>query len=319
MLGETTAPLKTNSIILLITKNKFGVQMENEDIYLSIIIPFRNEEKRLEETIRQILEYTSRQDFKTQVILSDSHSTDKSLDIAKKYSNQIEHLEYTEPKDTRRGKGQAIQDGIFASKGKFLLFMDADSSTKIFEVDKLLPHLDKYQIVMGSRYIKEPHPYQSNYFKALLHGIKSLIEVLIIGHSKDYMAKGKQGRLRQFISRGGNLAFAVLLNQSYVDQRCGFKLYKTSVAKFLAHLQVVYGFGFDTEYLAIAQKYKFRTIEIPVEWYDVAEGATVDPVKDSLNSFKDIFKVQINLITGRYNKKNARKKVGNLYEEVFLN
>ncbi|MEI7690377.1 MAG: glycosyltransferase [bacterium] len=293
--------------------------MNKENIYLSIIVPFKNEEKRLEETIKQILDYTSTKNFKTQVILADSHSTDQSLAIAKKYSQQIEHLEYTEPRDNRKGKGQAVQDGILASKGKFLLFMDADSSTKISEVDKLLPYVNEYQIIMGSRYIKEPHPYQSNYFKAVIHGIKSLIEVLIIGHSKDYMAKGKQGRLRQFISRGGNLAFAVLLNQSYIDQRCGFKLYKTSIAKFIARLQVVYGFGFDTEYLAIAQKYKFKTIEIPVEWYDVAEGATVDPIKDSLNSFKDIFKVQSNLIGGKYSENNARNKVGDLYDEVILN
>ncbi|MFA5196893.1 MAG: glycosyltransferase [Patescibacteria group bacterium] len=292
---------------------------EKEEIYLSIIVPFKNEEKRLRETIKQILEYTGKCNFKCQIILSDSHSNDHSLEIAKEYAKKFDHIEYTEPKDDRKGKGQAIQDGIWASNGKYVLFMDADSSTKIFDVDKLLPFANNYEIVMGSRYIKEPHPYQSNYFQALFHGIKSLFEVLIFGHSKDYMAKGKQGRLRQFISRGGNLAFAVLLNQSYIDQRCGFKLYRAPIAKFLAGLQRIYHFGFDTEYLAIAQKYKFKTIEIPVDWFDVAEGATVNPIKDSINSFRDIFKVQWNLISGKYNKKNARKKLGNLFEEVILN
>lgn len=291
-----------------------------EEIYLTIIVPFRNEGKRLEETIKEIADFTSKADYKTQVILADSHSTDNSLDIAKKYSEQIEHFEYTEPKDgKRKGKGQAIQDGIACAKGEYLMFMDADSSTKITEITKLLPFVKDYEIVMGSRYIKEPRPYQPNYFKALFHGIKSVFEVLIFGHSKDYMAKGKQGRIRQFISRGGNLAFTVLLNQSYIDQRCGFKLYRTRIAKFLAALQSVYGFGFDTEYLAIAQKYKFKTIEVPVEWFDEAEGATVDPVKDSINSFKDIFKVQWNLIRGIYSKKHARKKLGNLYQEYPIN
>ncbi len=297
----------------MIQKNKI------EPIYISIIVPFKNEEKRLEKTIKQIHDYANRQSFSCQLILSDSHSTDKSLEIAKKYAKEFEYIEYTEPKDERRGKGQAIQDGIGASKGKYILFMDADSSTEIFEVDKLLAHIDKYDIVMGSRYIKEPRPYQSNYFKSIFHGVKSLIEVLIIGHSKDYMAKGKQGRVRQFISRGGNLAFAVLLNQSYIDQRCGFKLYKAPVAHFLAGLQRIYHWGFDTEYLAIAQKYKLSTIEVPVDWFDVAEGATVNPVKDSISSFRDIFKVQWNLISGKYNRKNARKMLGDLFEEVILN
>jgi dolichyl-phosphate beta-glucosyltransferase len=291
----------------------------DEKIELSIIVPFRNEEKRLEQTIKEILAFTKSKSFKSQVILADSHSTDNSLKLAKKYAGDFEHIEYTEPKDKRAGKGQAVQDGILAAKGKYILFMDADSSTKIAEAEKLLPYVDEYDIVMGSRYIKEPRPYHSSYFWGLSHGIKSLFEVLVFGHSKDYMAKGKQGRVRQFISRGGNLAFTVLLNQSYVDQRCGFKLYHAKTAKFLAGLQRIYGFGFDTEYLAIAQKYKFKTIEVPVDWFDSAEGATVDPVKDSINSFKDIFKVQYNLVKGVYSRRHARRKLGNLYEEVILN
>ena len=289
-----------------------------EEIYLTIIVPFKNEEKRLEGTIKDILDYCNSKKFKTQVIMADSHSEDGSLDIAKKYAKEFEHIEYTEPKDKRKGKGQAVQDGIGAAKGQFLMFMDADSSTKIWDLNNLLPFIDKYDIVMGSRYIKEPKTYHSNYFWGMFHGLKSLFEVLIFGHSKDYMARGKQGRLRQFVSRGGNLAFTVLLNQSYVDQRCGFKLYRTPVAKFIAGLQQIYGFGFDTEYLAIAQKYHFKTIEVPVDWFDDA-NSKVDPVKDSINSFKDIFKVQWNLIKNVYGKRHARKKLGDLYEEVILN
>ena len=290
-----------------------------KEIYLTIIVPFRNEEKRIERTIKDIEKYTEEKPFETQVILADSHSTDGSLNIAKKYTSEIEHFEYTEPKDNiRKGKGQAIQDGISEAKGKYVMFMDADSSTPIWELDKLLPYIKDYDIVAGSRYIKEPRPYQSNYFVSLFHGIKSVIEVLIFGHSRDYMAKGKQGRLRQLISRGGNLMFSILLNQSYIDQRCGFKLYRTNVAKLLASMQRIYGFGFDTEYWAIAQKYKLKTIEIPVEWFDDA-ASKVDPIKDTINSFKDIFKVQWNLLTGKYSKKNARKKLGDLAEEFILN
>ncbi len=288
-----------------------------KEIDLTVIVPFKNEAKRIEGTIKDILEYCQKSKFEIQVVFADSWSKDGSLDIVRKYAKKIEHLEYTEPKDDRKGKGQAVQDGILAAKGKYLMFMDADSSTRIWDLDNLLPFVDDYDIVMGSRYIKKARPYHSNYFWGLTHGLKSLFEVLIFGHSKDYMAKGKQGRLRQFISRGGNLAFTVLLNQSYVDQRCGFKLYHTKVAKFIAGLQRVYGFGFDTEYLAISQKYRFKTIEVPVDWYDDA-SSKVSPVNDTISSFRDIFRVQWNLLRGIYSKKHAKKKLGNLYEEVVL-
>jgi dolichyl-phosphate beta-glucosyltransferase len=290
-----------------------------EDIYLSIIVSFWNEGKRIEKTIKALDAYADSKSFKCQVILSDDKSTDNSIEIAKKYANEIEYFEYLEPKPGQpKGKGAGIRRGILAAEGKYIMFMDADSSTPITEIDKLLPFIDKYDIVMGSRYIKEPRPYKSNYFGAVLHGIKSVIEVLIFGHSKDYEAKGKQGRLRQLISRGGNLIFTLFLNQSYVDQRCGFKLYRKRVAKLLAQLQTIPTFGFDTEYLSIAQKYKMKTIEVPVEWYD--DGASkVDPVKDTIKSFTEMFAVMGNILRGKYSKKNAKKKLGNLYDEYILN
>lgn len=292
---------------------------KKEDIYLSIIISFYNEGDRIEKTLKDLAEFTKDKPYECQVILSDDKSTDHSIDIAKKYAEDIEHFEYLEPKPgQQKGKGAGIRRGILAAEGKYIMFMDADSSTPIIEVEKLLPFAEKYDIVMGSRYIKEPRPYKSNYLGALAHGVKSIIEVIVFGHSKDYEAKGKQGRLRQLISRGGNFIFTLFLNQSYVDQRCGFKLYSNRSAKLLAHLQTVPTFGFDTEYLSIAQKYRLKTIEVPVEWYD--DGASkVDPIKDSIKSFKEMFQVMGNLIRGVYSKKNARKRLGSFYDEYILN
>lgn len=290
-----------------------------DDIYLSIIISFWNEGQRIEKTIKSLIEFTNSVPYECQVIFSDDQSTDKSIEIVKKYAEQIEHIEYLEPKPGQpKGKGAGIRRGIFAATGKYIMFMDADSSTPITEVEKLLPFVKDYDMVMGSRYITEPRPYKSNWFGSVLHGIKSVVEVIIFGHSRDYQAKGKQGRLRQLISRGGNLIFTVFLNQSYVDQRCGFKLYKKNVAKMLAQLQTIPTFGFDTEYLSIAQKFKYKTIEVPVEWYD--DGASkVDPVKDTIKSFKEMFEVMFNLMKGVYSRKNAKKKLGELYDEYILN
>lgn len=301
---------------------------QKEEIYLSIIIPFKNQCKVLEGTIKDLIKYTEKAPFETQVIFADTHSTDGALELAKKYADELEHFEIVEPTDERGGKGQGVHDGIAVAKGKYIMFMDADSSTPITEIDKLLPYIKDYDIVTGSRYIKEPRPYNPNYFFGLFHGIKSVIEVIIFGHARDYQAVGKQGRLRQLISRGGNLAFTVLLGQSYIDQRCGFKLYRAPVAKMLAGLQTIYGnsvngkdhgFGFDTEYWAIAQKFNFKTIEIPVYWYDSAATAIPNPIRDTIYSFKDIFRVQWNLLTGKYSKRNIQKKLDANLAETILN
>jgi len=295
--------------------------MSNEEIYLTILISFYNEGPRIEKTLKRIDEYVASKSYKCEVILSDDKSSDNSIQVAKKFADEIEHFEYLEPLPGQgKGKGAGIKRGFQASRGKFVMFMDADNSTDIFELDKLLPFIEsnEYDIVMGSRYIKEPHAQRANYFGAVLHGIKSVIEVIIFGHASDYQAKGKQGRLRQMISRGGNLIFTVFLNQSYIDQRCGFKLYKSHIAKFLSKLQTLDGFGFDTEYLTIAQKYKFKIIEVPVNWIDESTNAKYG-MKDALKEFKDMFVVLGNNLTGKYSKKNLPKRTGKTYEEHIIN
>jgi len=287
-------------------------------IYLSIIISFFNEGARIEKTIKAIDDFVRSKDYRCEVILSDDKSTDHSIDIAKKYDDEISHFRYLEPKvHEPKGKGAGIQRGIGDAKGECIMFMDADSSTAITEIDNLLPYIKDYDLVLGSRYIKEPRPYKPSYLWGISHGIKSIFEVLVFGHAKDYQAKGKQGRLRQLISRGGNFVFTLFLNQSYVDQRCGFKLYRHDAAKLLASLQTLPGFGFDTEYLAIAQKYKLKTIEVPVEWIDEA-GSSKYGLKDALKEFKDMFIVLGNKMTGKYDKRHAIRKMGNLYNEYII-
>lgn len=293
-------------------------ETKQDEIYLSIIISFFNEEARIEKTLKVIEEFTKKAPYKCEVILSDDKSTDRSIEIAKKYSNEIDHFRYLEPKvNEPKGKGAGIQRGFADANGKYVMFMDADNSTPITDIEKLLPFVNEYDIVLGSRYIKEPRPYQPNWFRGVFHGIKSILEVLIFGHSRDYEAIGKQGRFRQLVSRGGNFLFTLFLNQSYVDQRCGFKLYRQDAAKLLASLQRLPGWGFDTEYLAIAQKYRLKIIEVPVQWTDEA-GSKVGG-SAILGSFADIAKVFKNNITGKYSRKHARRKLGNTYNEYVLN
>lgn len=293
--------------------------MAEEEIYLSIVISLWNEINRIENCIEKLNEYIDSKPFRCQVIFSDDHSSDGTIDIVKKYAKEFDHIEYLEPKPGQlKGKGAGLRHGFSAATGKYVMFTDCDLSTPIGEIDKLLPYVEDYDIVMGSRYLDKATPHQKSYFKAVLKGIKSVFEVLIYGHAKDYTASGKQGRLRQFVSRGGNLAFTLLLNQSYEDQRCGFKLYKNKVAKFLSSLQTIPGWSFDTEYLAIAQKYNFKIIEVPVEWAEEKEHAKYT-FADSLKEFSQIFLVLSNMARGLYSKRHAKRKLGNTYDEYILN
>lgn len=267
----------------------------SESIYLSIVIPCRNQVKMLKKTLTDIQNYNF--GFEYEVIYVDSSSNDGSTELAKTYEGKIKNLTVL---NTGRGKGRAVKLGMKKAKGEFRMFMDADSATPIKDIEKLMPYLKKgYDVVMGSRYTDKPLPATNNTLKALTKATKDVIDVLIYGSSKSYTATKKQGRLRQLISRGGNLAFVVLLGQSFADTRCGFKAYSKRAAETMFSLQRLPGFGFDTEILVIAKKHDFKIIEVPVSWIDDAEESNIT-LGNALKTFGEIFKIKWYKLSGKY-------------------
>jgi dolichyl-phosphate beta-glucosyltransferase len=248
--------------------------------------------------------------FDIEVIVSDGNSTDETLqqilELEKKYSN-LRHFEEKLTAKGEHGKGNGLKQGIALSKGDYVMFMDADNSTKFTEIKKFLPYVDKYDIIIGTRYssqIKEP---ERKWFKAFSMAVKDVIDVIIFGHALRYKAIGKQGRWRQFVSRGGNLAFTVLLGQSFSDSRCGFKFFNGDLAREMFSKVTIPKWGFDTEIMVMAKNYKSKIIEVPVEWYDDAEDTNVN-LKETLYSFVEIIKIRINLMRGVYSRKKQNKK-----------
>jgi glycosyltransferase involved in cell wall biosynthesis len=90
------------------------------DEMISIIIPTLNEEKYLEDTFKSL---AALGDLPHEVIISDGNSTDKTLDIARRYSAKI--VLWDKP-GVRQTFGQAKNAGAAVAIGEFLLFMDAD-------------------------------------------------------------------------------------------------------------------------------------------------------------------------------------------------
>ena len=80
---------------------------------------------------------------------------------------------------------------------------------------------------------------------------------------------------------------------------CGFKLFKTDVAKTLARLQTTKRFTFDTEYLCIARQRKLKVVELPITWED-KEGSKVRTVNDTVDSLYELVKILFHSLWGRY-------------------
>jgi glycosyltransferase involved in cell wall biosynthesis len=271
-------------------------------IGLSIVIPCKNQAEVVKGTLEDITEYIKKFDFETEVIYADGGSDDGSVEMAESFKDKIKYMQIVHESEIEMGtgKGAALKAGMSMAKGDIRMFMDADSSTPIKELDKLLPYFKEgYDVVMGSRYTDKPLPAVHKPFKAFLQALKEVFEVLIYGYSKSNTMVKKQGRFRQLVSRGANLSFVVLLGQSYADTRCGFKAYKKEVAEKLFSLQTLPGWGFDTEILVIAEKYKYKIIEVPINWHDDAEISDMT-IGGIFGSYIEIFKIKWNKISGKY-------------------
>lgn len=238
-------------------------------MFLSIVIPAYNEEERILETLAEVIDYLKTKNYTHEIIVVDDGSNDGTSQLIKKLASQESNLSLLENK-INEGKGFSVRRGMLAARGDLIIFMDADNATPFDQITLFLEKIKEgYDAVIASRYLKD-----SKILK-------------------------KQGLFRRLMSRGGNLLFRIVLGLQLTDTRCGFKLFKKEAAKKIFSLQRLKRWGFDTEILLIAKINNLRVGELPVSWYDKKRGK-IKPLRDSINSMIEIFKIKCNALRGRY-------------------
>ena len=117
---------------------------------LSVIIPSFNEAKRLGPLLGSVLKFfrTHYPDF--ELIIVDDGSSDATVQTVTRVIAKTPRARLISY-HPNRGKGYAVRTGVLASRGDPVLFMDADLSTPLSEVPKILKQLNGVDIVIGSR------------------------------------------------------------------------------------------------------------------------------------------------------------------------
>jgi len=200
---------------------------------LSIIIPAYNEAPNIKSTVQSIFSCPQFADW--EVLVVNDGSTDGTANLLQQIKNHHPALQIINL-STNQGKGEAVKQGMLKSAGEWSLFMDADSSTRIDEIQKLWPHRHEYDVIIGSR------------------------------HLQTDSIKTPQPRLRHLAGRVGNLITRNLLLPEIADTQCGFKLFNRRAAQDLFSLQTMTGWSFDLEILALARARDYQIKEVPVDW-----------------------------------------------------
>jgi glycosyltransferase involved in cell wall biosynthesis len=250
-----------------------------EQPYLSVVIPAYNEAKNFGKgVLNQVDIYLSDRPYSFEVIIVDDGSKDETVSRVNKFTKVRNNWKLIE--NSHQGKAQAVKKGIENSQGKYVLFTDFDQATPISEIEKLLPFMEKgYSIAIGSREVK--------------------------GSKRE-----REPWYRHLMGRGWNLFVQALALPGIHDTQCGFKLFKTSIAKDLFSSLKVYRNGmeknaftgaFDVELLFIAQKRNLQIAEVPVHWKHVYT-TRVDPIRDSIRMAVDLIRIRLVDLEGGYEK-----------------
>lgn len=239
-------------------------------MYLSIVIPCYNEERRLEKNLEIKIKYFKKQKYSWEIILVNDGSSDKTSKIMSEFIDRYDKINIKKiDVGSNRGKGYAVKAGMLKAQGDLRLFTDSDNSTSVEQIEKLLLFAKDYPIVIASRYLKKSKIIQ------------------------------KQSLLRRAISRLGNLFIRMLLGLSFSDTQCGFKLFGKEAATKIFNKCSIGRWGFDLEILALAKFFGFKTKEIPVIWNDSLDSK-LQPTQAAFQVFVEALKIKNNLKNKRY-------------------
>ncbi len=203
---------------------------------ISVVVPAYNEANRILPSLERIGAYMVQHHPDHELLVVDDGSTDGTAAAVERCRDRANHLKVL-GYGANRGKGYAVRYGALAATGDVVLFSDADLSTPIEEMEKMLQLIGQgYDLVIGSR----AHAHSE-----------------IRRHQPFY---------REIAGKLFNILVRLLVTRNFRDTQCGFKLFRRAPMLPVLRAQRIDGFAFDVEMITLAEAGGLKVAEVPVVW-----------------------------------------------------
>lgn len=228
------------------------------EIFLSIVIPAFNEERRLPATLDRLAKFLGGQPWTWEIRIVDDGSTDGTARVAEEALRVMPGI--VVQREPHRGKGAAVRAGLLAAQGQYRFMCDADLSMPPEELPRFLPPLEASDVAIGSR------------------------------EGSGARRVGEPFR-RHLTGRCFNYVIQLLAVPGISDTQCGFKMFTADSVRAIFPHATLDGWAFDVEVLCIARALGLRVVEVPIEWHHRDESQ-VSVLRDSWRMLRDVMKVR---------------------------
>lgn len=220
---------------------------------VTLVLPAYNEAGRIGSALDELFGYLRRSGpareggrassemGPVEVLVVDDGSDDATADIVAKRqeANGGAHANLSLLRRPHAGKGAAVQAGMLAAQGDYVIFADADLATPPDQMPLLTEALAKKDLAVGSRVHpdgtdrRKTQPIHRRLLGKLFHGLA-----------------------------------AAWVTGPVPDTQCGFKGFRREAAHDLFTRQVIGSIVFDAEIIHLARKRGYSIAIVPVQWSD---------------------------------------------------
>ena len=227
---------------------------------LSMFLPAYNEEAVIKQTITKCNAVLAKVAKKYEILVINDGSTDKTEQIVNKIIKTNKNVRMISH-NPNKGYGGALKTGLYNARYKYTAYIDADGQFDLSEIDRFLPHIGKYDIVIGYRAQRADH------------GLRKVVALML---------------------KIWNL---VWFRFWVKDVDCAFKLWKTEIINKIPKLKTESAIT-ETEWMIKVKQAGFKIKEVPVGHYERIGGqSTGGNLKVIARAAKDTFKLWWVLLT----------------------